>query len=62
MDKIAELEARIARLERVIGLDFVRSWRSWRPHGHRNPPVAHLSPAERELLGVSDRETFQLED
>jgi hypothetical protein len=24
--------------------------------------VARLSPAERELLGISDRETFQLED
>ena len=24
--------------------------------------IARLSPAERELLGISDRETFQLED
>jgi translation initiation factor 2 alpha subunit (eIF-2alpha) len=28
----------------------------------RKELIARLSPAERELLGVSDRETFQLED
>jgi hypothetical protein len=71
-----ELERRPLGYDHGIDHDWlllVAWWEEYRARGEAEPAqkqrfeareelIARLSPAERELLGVSDRETFQLED